>query len=130
MIGRPEKRPLLIFLQGQAADILHSVPAEVSHEDIFGELQDRYGDHQLTAAYRAQPKTRVQTSSDTLQEFAAAVEQLVHRANGLPVGFIQTEAAHALIDGVRDWEVKQCLLMGGDRTLNEARNQTLKLEAA
>jgi hypothetical protein len=66
-----------------------------------------------------------------LQEFAAAVEQLVHRALvRLPVGFIQREAAHAFIDGVWDRKVKQHLLMGGDRTLNEALNQAVKLKAA
>jgi hypothetical protein len=58
-----------------------------------------------------------------LQEFAATVEQLAHRTLvGLPVGQIQTEAAHAFINGKRDREVKQHLLMGGDRTLNEALN--------
>jgi hypothetical protein len=35
------------------------------------------------------------------------------------VDFIQREAAHAFVDGVRDREVKQHLLMGGDRSLNE-----------
>jgi hypothetical protein len=70
-------------------------------------------------------------SDETLQEFAAAVEQLAHRALvGLPVGYIRTEAAHAFIDGIRAREVKQHLLMGGDRMLNEALNQALKLEAA
>jgi hypothetical protein len=40
-----------------------------------------------------------------LQAFAAAVEQLAHQAIvGLPEGHIQTEAAHAYIDGIRDWE--------------------------
>jgi hypothetical protein len=59
------------------------------------------------------------------------VEQLAHQVLvGLPIGYIQTEAAHAFIDGVRDREVKQHLLMGSDRTLNEALNQALKLEAA
>jgi hypothetical protein len=53
------------------------------------------------AAYRSQLKVRVKTSGETLQEFTAAVEQLAHRAIfGLPVGFIQTEAAHAFIDGL------------------------------
>jgi hypothetical protein len=66
-----------------------------------------------------------------LQEFAAAVEQLAHRAFvGLPEGHIQTEAAHAFIDEIRDWEVKQYLLMGGDRTLNDALNRDLSIEAA
>jgi hypothetical protein len=44
------------------------------------------------------------------------VEQLAHRALvELLVGYIQTEAAHAFINGIRDREVKQHLLMGGDR---------------
>jgi hypothetical protein len=55
----------------------------------------------------------MQTGGETLQEFAAAVEQLAHRVCvGLPEGHIQTEAAHAFIDGIRDQEVKQQLLLG------------------
>ena len=43
----------------------------------------------------------MQASEETLQDFAAAVEQLAHRAFvGLPVTFIQTEAAHSFIDGL------------------------------
>jgi hypothetical protein len=38
--------------------------------------------------------------------------------------------AHAFIDGVIDQELKQHLLMSGDRSLKEAFNQTLMLEAA
>jgi len=122
---------LLSVLQGKAADILHTVPAEATYEDIVGALQDCFGDHQLAAAYRSELKARVQVSSETLQEFAAAVEQLPHRTLvGLPVAFIQTEAAHSFIDGVRDRKVKQNLLMGGDQTPNEALIKTLKLEAA
>jgi hypothetical protein len=44
------------------------------------------------------------------------------------VDFIQREAVHAFIDEVREWEEKQHLLMGGNRSLNEALNQALKLE--
>jgi hypothetical protein len=122
---------LLSVLQGQAADVLHSVPSEASYEDIAGALRDRFGDHQLAAVYRSHLMARVQTGGKTLQEFAGAVKQLAHRALvGLPEGHIQTEAAHAFIDGIRDREVKQHLLMGGDRTLNEALNQAVKLEAA
>jgi hypothetical protein len=40
-------------------------------------------------------------SGERLQEFAAAVEQLAHRALvGLPIDFIRTEAAYAFIDGL------------------------------
>jgi kynurenine formamidase len=98
---------------------------------ITGALRHRFGDHQLAAANRSQFKARIWTSGEALQEFAPAVEQLAHRALvGLPLAFIQTEAAHTFIDSVRDQEVKQHLLMGGDRNLNEALNQALKLEAA
>jgi len=121
---------LLSVLHDKAADILHTVPAKATYEDIMESLRDRFGDHQLAAAYQSQLKARVQKSGETLQEFAAAVEQLAYRALvGLPVAFIQTEATHSFIDGIRDREVKQHLLMGGDWTLNEALNQALKLEA-
>jgi hypothetical protein len=61
----------------------------------------------------------VKTSGETLQEFATAVQQLTYRALvWLPVDFIQTEAAHAFIDGVWVREVKHHLLMGNDQTLN------------
>jgi hypothetical protein len=104
---REKAAHLLSVLQGRAADVLHSVPAEASYEDIVGALQDRFGDHQLAAAYRSHLKARVQTGGETLKGFAAAVEQLAHRALvGLPVDHIQTEAAHAFIYGIRDREVK------------------------
>jgi polyhydroxyalkanoate synthesis regulator phasin len=121
----------LSVLQGQAAHILHSVPAEASYEDIVGALRGRFGIHQLAAAYRSHLKARVQTCGETLQEFPAAVEQLAHQALvGLPEGHIQTEAAHAFIDGNRDREVKPHPLLCGACTLNEALNQALNFEAA
>ena len=66
--------------------------------------------------YWSHLKTRVQMSSELLQEFAAAMEQLTHRVLvSFPVTFIQTEAYHAFINGVRDQKVKQHLLMGVHR---------------
>jgi hypothetical protein len=46
------------------------------------------------------------------------------------VEFIQKEAVHAFIDGVRDREIQHDTLMGGDRSLNEDLNQAVTLEAA
>ena len=87
------------MLQGKATDILHTVPTEATYEDIVGALGDRSGDHQLAAAHRSQLKVRVQTSGETLQEFAATVEQMACPALvEPPVVFIQTGAAHAFID--------------------------------
>jgi hypothetical protein len=50
---------LVSVLQGKAADILHTVLADEKYEDNFGAVQDRFGDHQLAAAYRSQLKVRV-----------------------------------------------------------------------
>jgi hypothetical protein len=62
-----------------------------------------YGDHLVAVAYQAQLKVRIQLNSESLQESTAAVEQFAHRALvELPADFIQKEAAHAFIDGVRD----------------------------
>jgi hypothetical protein len=56
--------------------------------------------------------------------------QLVQQAFvGLPADFIQNEAAHAFVDGLRDREVKQHFLMGFQRLLNEALSRALILEA-
>jgi hypothetical protein len=41
------------------------------------------------------------------------------------VDFIQREAALAFVNAVRDQEMKQHLLMGGNWSLNKALNQTL-----
>lgn len=49
---------------------------------------------------------------------------------GLPAEFIHREAAHAFIEGLRNRDVKQHLLVGCDMTLSETQSQTMKLEAA
>jgi hypothetical protein len=72
----------------------------------------------------------IQLNDESLQEFAATIKQLAHWALvRLRVEFIQKEATHAFIDRVRDCELKQRLLMDSDRSLSEALNQALKLEA-
>jgi len=49
-------------LQGQAADILHTVPAKATCEDIVVAFWDRFGKHQLAASYRSQLNARVHKS--------------------------------------------------------------------
>jgi hypothetical protein len=62
-----------------------------------------------------------------LQEFLAAVEQLVHRVLlRLPEDPNHRTAACASFDGEENWEVKQYLLMDDKRSLNEALNHNLK----
>ncbi|KAJ4446044.1 hypothetical protein ANN_12730 [Periplaneta americana] len=122
---------LLTALQGQASEILHSVPEDGTAAEIMAALEGRYGDHQLAAAFRTQLKTRVQQSGESLQEFAMAVEQLAHKAlRGLPNDFIAGEAAYTFGSGVRDPEIRQQLLLAEHRTINAALAAGLRMEAA
>jgi hypothetical protein len=105
---------LFAVLQGQAADVRNGVPTEGTYERIIEALGSHCGDHQLSGAYRSQLKAKTQLVGKSLQEFGAATEQL----------------AYAFVDGIRDRDMKQWLLMGGDRTLSEALNQALQVEAA
>jgi hypothetical protein len=84
---------LFSVLQGHAADILHTVSAEQTYEDIVGAFRNRFCEHHLAGAYRSQLKARVHKSGETLQDFAAAVEQLPHRALlGLLVAFFSNRS--------------------------------------
>jgi hypothetical protein len=47
-----------------------------------------------------------------------------------PEDLIQREAACTFVDRLKDQDMKQHLLMGGERSLSEAHNQALKLEVA
>jgi hypothetical protein len=90
--------PLLI-MQWQAANFLHYVPAGVTYEDFVRALKGCCRDHQLVADYWPQLKARTQMSGESLQQFAAAVDQVAHQALvGLPENFIQREADYAFTD--------------------------------
>jgi hypothetical protein len=84
---------LLAILQGQAVDVLRSVPTEASSKGII-EALGWNADHQLAVAYHAQ------LTGESLQEFPATTEQFTHHAFvGLPQYFIWWEAAlHLLIE--------------------------------
>jgi hypothetical protein len=80
---------------------------------------------ETTSWWQPQLKARTQPSIETSHEIAAAAKQLAHQdLVRLPEDFIQKEVAYAFVDGV-----KQCLLMDNVRSLSEALNQDLKLEA-
>jgi hypothetical protein len=65
-----------------------------------------------------------------LQKFATAVKQLAHCAYpALPEDHIRREAGKAFADGVEDPTIKIQLLLGGEKTVNEALRQALELKA-
>jgi hypothetical protein len=121
---------LIAALQGRACDVLHGVPRGATYEEAIEALEDRFGDQHLAAAYRSQLKTRTQKAGETLQEFATAIEQLAHRAYpALPEDHVRRKAGKAFVHGVADPDVKIQLLVGGEKTVNEALRQALELQA-
>jgi hypothetical protein len=74
----PEKTMhLLAIPQGQAGDILYSIPAEVTYEEITMATEGHYRDHQLAAACCSQLIT------DSLPELATIITSLAHH---IPIG--------------------------------------------
>jgi hypothetical protein len=69
-------------------------------------------------------------AGESLQDFATAIEQLAHRAYPtLPEDHIRREAGRAYAYGVKDLDIKIQLLLGGEKTVNEALGQALELQA-
>jgi hypothetical protein len=70
------------------------------------------------------------SSRENLQEFAAAINHFTHHAYvDSTEQHISREVTRAFADEVRRRDLKQQLLFGGKRTLSEALNQALELEA-
>lgn len=79
-----------------------------------------------TASYKRRDDT-----SEWEDNILKQLQQLQYRTLvRLPVHYIQREADRQFVDGVREQELKQHLLMVGVRSLNEALDQAMKLEAA
>jgi hypothetical protein len=66
-----------------------------------------------------------------LQEFAAAIYYSAYRVHvEVPQHLLSKEASHSFADGIRERDIRLQLLLGGKKTLGEAVNQVLELEAA
>jgi hypothetical protein len=117
-------------LKGQAADVLHGIPTNVTREETLQALEDRFGYQHFAAAFCSELKTRTQRAGESQQDFATAIEQLAHRAYPtLPEDHIMREAGKAFADRVEDHEIKVALLIGGEKTVIEALRQALELQA-
>jgi hypothetical protein len=93
-------------------------------------LEDHFGDQYLAAMYHSQLKSRIQGVRESLQEFATAIKQCTHHAYpALPEDHIRREAGKAFADRVEDSTIKIQLLLGGEKTVNEALRLALKLQA-
>jgi hypothetical protein len=106
--------------------VLPGIPTHTTYGDTLQALEDRFVDQNFAAAYRCQLTTRTQKAGECLQDFATAIELLAHRAYPtLPENHIGREAGKAFAYGVEDPDIKIQLLVGGEKTVNDALRQAL-----
>jgi hypothetical protein len=120
---------LIIALQSQATNVLHSIPKGATYEETLKALDDCFGDQHIAAAYCSQLKARTRKARKSLQEVATAIEQLAHHGYPtLPEDHIRREAGKAFMDTVEDPDIKMPLLIGGQKTVTEALREPLELQ--
>jgi hypothetical protein len=67
---------------------------------------------------------------ESLQDFTTAIEMLArHAYPNLPAEYVAREAGKAFTYEIRDDNIKIQLLLGGEKTVNEALRQALELQA-
>ncbi|KAJ8953831.1 hypothetical protein NQ318_006681 [Aromia moschata] len=88
-------------LHRQALEILQSIPEEQQndYDRIVGALEIRYGHKYLRQVYQSQIKSRQQRSNESLQEYDADIERLVHLAYPqAPKEFLEQIGIQTFID--------------------------------
>ncbi|KAJ8952779.1 hypothetical protein NQ318_008096, partial [Aromia moschata] len=124
---------LVISLRGQALEILQSIPEEQQNDynRIVGALEIRYGHKYLRQVYQSQIKSRQQRSNESLQEYEADIERLVHLAYPqAPKEFLEQIGIQTFIDGLVDTEMQQALRLGRHATISDALIAALEFKAA
>ncbi|KAJ8942133.1 hypothetical protein NQ318_021640, partial [Aromia moschata] len=124
---------LVISLRGQALEILQSIPEEQQNDynRIVGALEIRYGHKYLRQVYQSQIKSRQQRSNESLQEYEADIERLIHLAYPqAPKEFLEQIGIQTFIDGLVDTEMQQALRLGRHTTISDALVAALEFKAA
>jgi hypothetical protein len=120
---------LFSALQDQASDVLHRDPKGVMYKETIRTNEDRFGDQYLAVGYPSQLKTWTQGNGEHLQEFATTIEQFtLFVFPALHEDHFCRRASKAFGNDIRDQGIKQQVLLGGKRTINETFRQTLELE--
>ncbi|KAJ8957234.1 hypothetical protein NQ318_007798 [Aromia moschata] len=124
---------LVIFLKGQALEILQSIPEEQQndYDRIVEALEMRDGHKYLRQVYQSQIKSRQQRSNESLQEYEADIERLVHLAYPQALKeFLEQIGIQTFIDGLVDIEMQQALRIGRHTTISDALIAALEFKAA
>ncbi|KAJ8947340.1 hypothetical protein NQ318_002866 [Aromia moschata] len=124
---------LVVSLRGQALDILQSIPEEQQndYDRIVGALELRYGHKYLRHVYQSQIKSRQQTTNESLQEYKANIERLVHLAYPqAPKEFLEQIGIQTFIYGLLDTEMQQALRLGRHTTISDVLVAALEFKTA
>ncbi|KAJ8950520.1 hypothetical protein NQ318_015264 [Aromia moschata] len=132
--GIPLQNSTLMHAErGQALEILQSIPEEQQndYDRIIGALEIRYGHKYLRQVYQSQIKSRQQRSNESLQEYEADIERLIHLAYPqAPKEFLEQIGIQTFIDGLVDTEMQQALRLGRHTTISDALIAALEFKAA
>ncbi|KAJ8974766.1 hypothetical protein NQ317_008205 [Molorchus minor] len=91
----------------------------------------RYGQTNLEHVYHSQLKNRYQKPSETLKEFQVDISRLVRLAYpATPEAVMERLAVQAFLDGLRDGETRQALILARPTNLVDALTRALEFEAA
>ncbi|KAJ8935729.1 hypothetical protein NQ318_010579 [Aromia moschata] len=124
---------LTLALRGDATDILQTLSLEEQEDyhQLVRHLEMRYGQSHLEHVYHSQLKNRYQKSNESLQEFEADIARLVRLAySSTPENVMELLAVQAFLDGLRDTEIRQALILACPSKLVDALARALEFEAA
>ncbi|KAJ8948524.1 hypothetical protein NQ318_000064, partial [Aromia moschata] len=110
-----------------------SIPEEQQndYDRIVGALEIRYGHKYLRQVYQSQIKSRQQRTNESLQEYEADIERLIHLAYPqAPKEFLEQIGIQTFIDGLVDTEMQQALRLGRHTTICDALIAALEIKAA
>ncbi|KAJ8935597.1 hypothetical protein NQ318_000637 [Aromia moschata] len=101
------------------------------YDRIIGALEIKYGHKYLRQVYQSQIKSRQQRSNESLQEYEADIERLIHLAYPqAPKEFLEQIGIQTFIDGLVDTEMQQALRLGRHTTISDALIAALEFKAA
>ncbi|KAJ8955655.1 hypothetical protein NQ317_004479 [Molorchus minor] len=124
---------LTLALRGDATDILQTLSSaeQADYEQLIKHLEMRYGQTNLEHVYHSQLKNRYQKPSETLREFQVDISRLVRLAYpATPEAVMERLAVQAFLDGLRDGETRQALILARPTNLVDALTRALEFEAA
>ncbi|KAJ8954602.1 hypothetical protein NQ318_003134 [Aromia moschata] len=109
----------------------HPEEQQNDYDRIIGALEIRYGHKYLRQVYQSQIKSRQQRSNESLQEYEADIERLIHLAYPqAPKEFLEQIGIQTFIDGLVDTEMQQALRLGRHTTISDALIAALEFKAA